>query len=128
MSNVLDQIAKQAVEETCDTKFKDIATQTVIENDIVKKAMEQIKNLQTENKKLKELLSREKEEKSTVERIFTEGQLKKLKTKKQIKWSIEDFASAIPLHAAGARSYRLLRKRGYFLSAVGTLRRWDSRC
>uniref|UniRef100_A0A6P7FHS0 Uncharacterized protein LOC114328168 n=1 Tax=Diabrotica virgifera virgifera TaxID=50390 RepID=A0A6P7FHS0_DIAVI len=73
MSNVLEQIAKHAGEETCDTKLKDIATQTVIENDIIKKSMEQIKDLHTENKKLKESLSREKEEKGTVKRIFTKG-------------------------------------------------------
>lgn len=75
--------------------------------------MEEIIQLQTENIHLKQLLQKEKEEKKTVERIFTEGQLRKLKSTKQIQWKIEDIASAISFYAGGASSYRLLRKRSY---------------
>lgn len=43
---------------------------------------------------------------------------------KRIKWSANDIASAISLHAAGPRAYRLLLKRNYPLPAVSTLRTW----
>lgn len=73
------------------------------------------------------LLHKEREEKKTIEQLFTEGQLRKLKTAKQVQWTIGDVASAISLYAGGPRSYRLLRKRGYPLPSVSTLRRWASR-
>lgn len=93
------------------------------ENDL----MEQIKILQSENADLKKLLHKERAEKKSIEQIFTEGQLRKLKTSKQVQWNVRDIASAISLYAGGSRSYRLLRKRGYPLPAISTLRRWGSK-
>lgn len=89
--------------------------------------MKLVRELQKENLFLKERLKNEKEESKSVEKIFTEGQLRKLKTGKQIQWSIDDITSAISLYAGDPRSYRLLKKRGYPLPGVSTLRRWASK-
>lgn len=79
------------------------------------------------NEKNCQLENQLKKERGALAKIFTKGQLEKLKTKKQIRWSVEDIASAISLYAGGPRSYRLLRKRGYPLPAVSTIKRWASK-
>lgn len=86
-----------------------------------------VKDLQQENLYLKQILEKERKETKSIENIFTKGQLQKLKSGKQIHWSIEDVTSAISLYAGGPRSYRLLRKRNYPLPAVSTLRRWANK-
>lgn len=73
------------------------------------------------------MLQKEQQEKEAVEKIFTKGQLRKLKTNKLVHWNVEDVTSAISLFAGGPRSYRLYRKRGYPLPAVSTLKRWASK-
>lgn len=84
--------------------------------------MEQVKILETKIAHLKKLLHTGKEEKKKIEKIFT-GQLRKLKTNKEINWSIGDIASALSIYAGGSRSYRLIRKRGHPFPSVSTLRR-----
>uniref|UniRef100_A0A1Y1KF34 Transposable element P transposase-like RNase H domain-containing protein n=2 Tax=Photinus pyralis TaxID=7054 RepID=A0A1Y1KF34_PHOPY len=71
------------------------------------------------------MLAKKTAELQLVEKIFTNGQLRKLKsTSSRILWRVEDIASSISLFSAGPRSYRLLRKRGYPLPGLSTLRRW----
>ncbi|KAL1490106.1 hypothetical protein ABEB36_012847 [Hypothenemus hampei] len=99
-----------------------IATQTTsIEN------VNRIKELEEENKQLQILLYKVTHEATAVEKIFTQGQLRKLRSEKQIQWSIEDVSSALSLYSGGPRSYCLLRKRGYPLPGISTLRRWASK-
>lgn len=88
---------------------------------------DQIANLNNEVAQLKAMLLNEREKSKSIEKFLTEGQLRKLKTGKQIQWSIQDVSSAISLYAAGPRAYRLLRKRNYPLPGVSTLRRWASK-
>lgn len=89
--------------------------------------MKKIQDLENEKNHLKHLLEKQKEDTKLVENIFTKGQLRKLKTGKVIHWTVEDVASAISLYAGGPRCYRLLKKRGYPLPAVPTLKRWASK-
>lgn len=72
-------------------------------------------------------MEKQTKELQSLQKIFTPGQLRKLKSGKQIKWAVEDVASAISLYAGGPRSYRLLRKRRYPLPGVSTLRRWAAK-
>lgn len=88
---------------------------------------EEVRSLQNENTHLKKCLEKEREDLKSMEKVFTEGQIRKLKTRKQIQWSAEDIASAISIYAGGPRSYKLLRKRGYPLPGVSTIRRWASK-
>lgn len=46
---------------------------------------------------------------------------------KRPKWSSEDIANAIAIHAAGPRAYRLLLRKQYPLPAVITLKKWCSK-
>ncbi|VEN49816.1 unnamed protein product [Callosobruchus maculatus] len=123
--NAVTEIQNENVEdkENFSGKTRTASTQTASDVDV----MEQVVMLQKENENLKKLLLIERREKVKIENIFTKGQLHKLKSAKQIQWSMEDIASAVSLYAGGQRSYRLLRKRGYPLPPVSALRRWASK-
>lgn len=62
---------------------------------------------------------------TSLKRIFTSTQSDQLEhPNKKARWKAEDISSAMSLYSAGARSYRLLRKRNFPLPAPSTLRRW----
>lgn len=56
--------------------------------------------------------------------IFTEGQIRRLKTTSKANWNWQDISSAICLHAAGPRAYNHLYRKGFPLPHVSTLQRW----
>lgn len=75
--------------------------------------------------KLREEIERLKSDNKAIQKIFSSNQIKKIKyPKKRTTWTMEDIASAIVIHSAGARAYRLLLKKGYPLPAASTLRAW----
>jgi hypothetical protein len=57
---------------------------------------------------------------------FTPGQIKRIlnPNKKYSSWAPEDIASAISLRSVSPKAYRYLKKIGYPLPALSTLRRW----
>lgn len=57
---------------------------------------------------------------------FTPGQIKRIlnPNKKYSSWASEDIASAISLRSVSPKAYRYLKKNGYPLPALSTLRRW----
>lgn len=61
--------------------------------------------------------------------IFTPGQIYKLLHPKQksVKWAEEDMVSAIALRSVSPKAYRYLRKEGYPLPALNTLRKWAAK-
>lgn len=65
---------------------------------------------------------------AAVKPSFTPGQIKKLLTKKNIRWSAEDISAAISLRSVSPKGYRYLKNhRKYPLPSVSTLRRWAAR-
>lgn len=63
--------------------------------------------------------------KSSVQHIFTNGQIRKLENpEKKIKWSLDDISSAICVHSAGPRAYKYLYKKKFPLPGLSTLRQW----
>lgn len=60
---------------------------------------------------------------NNLKKIFTKGQINKLKGgKKRIVWSSEDISSAIALHSSGSRCYRYMYRKGFPLPGPSTLR------
>lgn len=56
---------------------------------------------------------------------FTSGQIKRLlHPSKCSHWDSADIATAISLHGVGPKAYRFLRKTGYPLQTLSTLRKW----
>lgn len=79
---------------------------------------ETIASLKAENLKLQTELN-------MFKKLFSASQIKKLtEPKRRLKWTVEDISKAIVHHSAGAKSYRLLLKKGYPFPAPSTLRRW----
>lgn len=65
------------------------------------------------------------EDKKALKKLFTPNQIKKLKNpNKRLNWTVDDISKAIVIHSSGARTYRLLLKKGYPYPAVSTLRSW----
>jgi hypothetical protein len=65
---------------------------------------------------------------AAVKPLFTPEQIKKLLTKKNIRWSAEDISAAISLRSVSQKGYRYLKNhRKYPLPSVSTLRRWAAR-
>lgn len=64
--------------------------------------------------------------KMAISKHFTPGQIKRIlnPNKKYSSWSAEDIASAISLRSVSPKAYRYLKKIGYPLPALSTLRRW----
>lgn len=87
--------------------------------------------LKEERRKIKKLSREIEKNKSTcnsLTNIFTKTQIRKLEhPQKVIRWSVEDIASSISLYSAGAKAYRLLKKRQHPLPAISTLKVWASK-
>lgn len=66
--------------------------------------------------------------KKNLELFFTNGQMKRLMDSKcgRAHWSPKDIASAISLRSVSPKAYRYLKRTGYPLPALSTLRRWAS--
>lgn len=80
-----------------------------------------VKRLEKENSNLQCVMS-------TINKIFTPGQVKRLQQpQKQAHWSADDIANAIAIFSAGARAYRVLLKKKYPLPAISTLRKWSGK-
>ncbi|XP_067637812.1 THAP domain-containing protein 1-like [Eurosta solidaginis] len=61
-------------------------------------------------------------------RIFTKGQVEKMKTGNKTKnWQEEDIAKSATLYSAIPRAYKLLRKKNFPLPAVRTLQWWSQK-
>lgn len=83
--------------------------------------IDEVAKLKAENWKQKQIID-------SVGHMFSKGQLKKLESPhKRAKWSSDDIANAITIHAAGPRAYRLLLRKQYLLPAVITLKKWCSK-
>lgn len=75
-----------------------------------KKLRCQVKSVNFCNKNLEE----------TLGRIFTEGQVKKIKNgDKRQNWTQADIAQSITLYFTSAKAYKLLRKKKFPLYAIG---------
>ncbi|KAL1490122.1 hypothetical protein ABEB36_012863 [Hypothenemus hampei] len=63
---------------------------------------------------------------STLERIFSPGQIRLLlhPSKKKIRWSSKDIASAISLKSVSPKAYRYLQNNKFPLPGLSTLREW----
>lgn len=63
---------------------------------------------------------------TALSNLLTPGQIKRIlnPNKKYSSWTSEDIASAISLRSVSPKAYRYLRKNGYPLPALCTLRRW----
>nr|CAI5847958.1 unnamed protein product [Callosobruchus analis] len=91
-----------------------------------------IRILEEENnelrRKVKEAeISTEQRYEATLLKVFTKGQIKKLKCSakdKRIRWSPEDITSAISLRSVSPKAYRYLKVNNYPLPALSTLRKW----
>lgn len=57
----------------------------------------------------------------TMQSIFTEGQIRKLKSPGDLKWKWEDISNAICLQASGPRAYNHLYRKGFPLPHIKTL-------
>lgn len=88
---------------------------------------EHLRAVEKERNELKLIVEKQQKELQALKQSFTKGQIQKLTTGKDVQWTIEDISAAISLHAAGPRSYHLLRKRGHPLPGVSTLRRWSAK-
>lgn len=62
-------------------------------------------------------------------KVFTPGQIKMLKSGKKtgIKWTVDDIAAAISLRSVSPKAYRYLRKNGFPLPGLSTLRTWANK-
>ncbi|VEN37621.1 unnamed protein product [Callosobruchus maculatus] len=93
-----------------------------------------IRRLEEENnelrRKVKEAeISTEQRYEAILSKVFTKGQIKKLKCSakdKRIRWSPEDISSAISLRSVSPKAYRYLKANNYPLPALSTLRKWVS--
>lgn len=64
----------------------------------------------------------------SLKRLFTKGQIKKLKNgDKRQNFTEEDIAQSITLYSASAKAYKLLRKKHFPLPSVRTLQRWSQK-
>lgn len=110
------------------------------ENQRLKEALENMeKKFKTENERATTLENEIKKHKAqeicsnkfekSVEKIFTSGQIRKLKDPhaRIVHWTVNDIAHAIALHAAGPRAYRWMQKNNHPLPGESTLRRWANK-
>jgi len=92
----------------------------------LKELKQKIKVLEVEkNNLIKKVDEVEMKYENILRKIFTPGQMKKLKSlqkNKKIKWSTEDIASAISLRSVSPKAYRYLRAHNYPLPGLSTLR------
>lgn len=77
--------------------------------------------------KLNERVQSLQQLKDTISHWLSPGVIRRAETGKNCHFNDADIAAAIPLHNAGPRMYRLLRKRGCPLPGQTTLQRWAQR-
>lgn len=97
----------------------DLNEQLRLENDTLRQAYDKIlkenHSLKVENLQLNKGL----------EKVFTSGQIRALKSdKKCSKWAVDDIASAISLRSVSPKAYRYLRAHNHPLPGLSTLRTW----
>ncbi|GLV33193.1 hypothetical protein CBL_20073, partial [Carabus blaptoides fortunei] len=119
-----EEISTAAEENTSETHLEINVISVSTQTERLQDDSEELRTLERECAHLRDIVEKQRRELQSVGKIFTKGQLRKLKSGKQVKWFIEDIASAVSLYAGGPRSYRLLRKRSYPLPGVSTLKRW----
>ena len=110
---------KQSNEENQKLKEKEKQMQVIIENLQAKLATSNLDKLsfdQAIEKKMTQIL----------ERYFTEGQIRCiLQNRKYVRWSIEDYASAISFRSDSPKAYRYFQlKLNYPLPSLSSLRKW----
>uniref|UniRef100_Q7M4J6 P element homolog (Lu-P1 element) n=1 Tax=Lucilia cuprina TaxID=7375 RepID=Q7M4J6_LUCCU len=132
-SNVDPSVPSAVLTESFPTEYTKtyVNQETQTEPDIFAaesaKYVDKIRELERENKELNFRLKMQVHNSNMalhgVNKIFTEGQIRKLEGCKKIVWKSPDISSAICLHAAGPRAYNHLKK-GFPLPHVSTLQRW----
>lgn len=95
--------------------LKNLQSQSAI---TIKQLSSQVQSLSFSNANLEKALSR----------IFTEGQIKKLKSgDKRQNFTEADIAQSITLYSTSAKAYRLLKNKHFPLPSVRTLQRWSQK-